>query len=354
MPSDAQTMRRAEERRLLERALEALAGPVDDFRSSVARAVDEIRSQVASRSEPAGGDRMETELGPMARGRIDSERFAAIFAGTEALDPGAVDVMREALEVLSELDAGGDDLFVHEVGPGGSLRDEVAGALARLGRAFGAARSAELARTGQFRREDHGSYLDAFPHEMWNAGERGIAPPLVVRLRGEELQAAGLAEFLTGGQKLVLVVEPPAPPASLVRLITPGVLVMQTDDPGRLERAVEADGPAVAALFPEGSRVARFVHDPAAGSTLAARLTVGDGAGEGPEGSRRIRPVGTVTVEQQSQELEQLAALAELSRTPPAASEDGAGPPEGAGGEVEPADRLAAWLLRQANLRDVG
>jgi len=334
----------------LDRTLRALTGPMEAFHSAVARAVDEVTSDLEARSAAVGGRSQDERLGPLAAGRIDPERWAAVLARPEALDPDSAERMGDAVRVLEELDDAGPDAFVCRIDEGASLRDTVAEALGRLGRAFGAARTAELARTGRFRPDLHGRYADAFPPTMWNRAERRIAPPLVVRLRGADLRPGALAEFLDGGQKLVLLVEGPAPPASLVRLVTPGVLVLQSDDPADLAALKGFEGPAVAALFGSGATVARFVHDPRSGTTPADRLTLDDGPEEGD-----LRPVGPITVAQQAEELAQLRALPVAVAAAVIPSRNGApGDEVGDEDEVQPADRLAAWLLRQANLDDLG
>ncbi|NIP56592.1 MAG: hypothetical protein GWO00_00735 [Gemmatimonadetes bacterium] len=333
----------------LDRALRALTGPMEAFHSAVARAVDEVTGELEARSAAVGGRSEDEALGPLAAGRIDPDRWAAVLARPEALDPDSAERMGEAARVLEELDDAGPDAFVCRMEEGAGLRDAVAHALGRLGRAFGAARTAELARTGRFRAELHGRYADAFPPTMWNRAERRIAPPLVVRLRGADLRPGALAEFLDGGQKLVLLVEGPAPPASLVRLMTPGALVLQSDDPADLEALEGFEGPAVAALFGSGAAVAHFVHDPRSGTTPADRLVLDDSPEEGD-----LRPVGPITVDQQAEELAQLRALAVAGAAATPSRNGAPADDDGDEDDVQPADRLAAWLLRQANLEDLG
>lgn len=334
----------------VERALEAVAEDRDAFRSAVAGAVDEVGGLLEKQRVPAGEDRdRDSSLGQLAEGRIDPERFASVLEESGGLDPGATELVERAHGVLEDVHRAGRDLFRLDLGADDDLRDRVASALARAGRAFGAARTVELARSNRFREEVHGDYLDHFPQAMWNGEERGVAPPLVVRLPGEALRPAGLAEVVDGSLKLVLVVEGEAPAAPLVRLITPGTLVVQTDDPDALAPIREHDGPAVAALLPQGTeRAARFLHDPAAEGTLAARLTV-----EGLPDRDDLRPVGRCTRSQQAEEIGQLGALALAADAAPAS---GNGGPPGASGDEEaedPADRLAGWLLRQSGLEGV-
>lgn len=333
----------------VERALEAVAGDRDAFRSAVAGAVDEVRSLLEKERAPAGAASTGASLGPLAEGRIDAGRFASLFESSEEMDPDAVELVEGALDVLSDLHGSGDDLFRLDLDPGRDPGDAAADALARLGRAFGAARTVDLVRSGRYRAEDHGDYLESFPHRMWNGEERGIAPPLVLRLRGSDLRPAALGDLLDGRLHVVLVVDGEAPPASLVRLITPGTLVIQDEDPGALSEMEDHDGPAAAALFPEESEgVARFVHDPAREGGLSARLSVSHLPDEDS-----LRPVGGITRDHQAEELAQLRALHRAAAA--AEPSENGGPPDAEdAGETEPADRLAGWLLRQSGLDDVG
>jgi hypothetical protein len=99
------------------------------------------------------------------------------------------------------------------------------------------------------------------------------------------------------------------------------------------------DGPGIVAIVP--ARTARFVHDPAAGAALAARLVVS----EIPELDHRRR-TGAFTVAQQNEELEQLRALQSAASAVPAATALPAA-------SADPVDKLAAWLLQQADLSGV-
>ena len=337
MPSDDRAVR----------AFEALAEDRDAFRSAVARAVDEIGSLLERQRSPNDGERSERALGPMARGRIDTDRFASLLAGDEALEPDALEQVERAHDVLSEIHGAGEELYRLRLEEGESLRDAVADAAARLGRVFGAARTAELARTGRYRPEEHGGYLEAFPFAMWNRGERAIAPPLVVELAGRDLRPAGLCEFLDGASKIALVVEGAAPPASLVRLVTPGVSVLQTDDVEDFDDLAGSEAPAAAAVFDEPGGVALFAHRPDAGDDPAARTSV-----ERMPEEDDVLPAGAVSRAQGLEELRQLGALARASAGA-GASQNGTGPGAEAEEEAEPADRLAGWLLRQSGLDQV-
>lgn len=378
MPSETIGAAASEADRITERtdrALAALDEPIQAFRAAVAEAEREVADEVARRS---GEDDIEAEqalieLGPFAVGRIDPDRFAQLLGVAEApLTAEAVDVLDRADRILGELVADPADHVV-EVERGGDLRDAVKGALARFGRAYGAARAVELARAGTFDEVEHGHLLGPLPFRAWHRTERRLAPPLVVRVRGEDCLPAGLGEFLDGSVVLVLIVEGPATPAPLSRLVTPGTFVLQTADPDELDLLAETDHPAVALLFDadrEGQ--AYFVHDPDAGSAPWERLSIVRMPSDADVGRGRRAPVWL-------EEVEHLRALAEAPRAVEVESV-GAGPPEAGSGTgsvgqpseatvsddgsrtdgvgptpaapVEPADRLAALLLARAGLGD--
>jgi hypothetical protein len=211
----------------------------------------------------------------------------------------------------------------------------VGAALAAAGRAFGAAQLVELIRSGRWNPTAQAELLGPFSFRRWNRAERQIAPALVVEVDGSDLHAGGLGEFLDGAQKIVLVVNAPAPPAPLVSLITPGVYVAQVTDPAELDELARIPGPAVAAVMPEGA--ARFVHRPAPGRPLGERLSVGFLPGD-----ESCATLARYSAFRQQEELEQLRELAAVPA--PAAADPDPAPP------AEQVDRLAAWLLRQADL----
>lgn len=326
-----------------ERALRALEPRIAAYHAAVAGAVDELRAILArERTAPEGSaHRFAGELGAFAAGRIDVHRFAALFAGDASLESAALDRIEAAAETLSEVLEWGVELHLVDVQPGGDLRSAVRSALAVAGRAFAAARAAEAARGGRYRAEEHDVFVHGFPFSRWNRAERLSSPPLVVEVDGGDVQAGALAEILDGSMKVILVVRGEAPPAPLVRLITPGTWVAQLGSAEALETLsalVTDDAPAIVAICPEGC--ARFVHQPRAG------LRVEHLPAEAPR-----RPVGSFGVFQQAEELRQLAALATggaaleaVTRTP--ANGNGHGAPAPA----TPADKLAAWLLKQAKL----
>lgn len=321
---------------------ETLAGPRAAFHSALVSAAEEIEAYLGSRRAPRDGRgrQVAAELGAFAAGRVDPERFAALLTDERTVDEGAADLMERALAVLRELIRAGDGLFRVDVAPGGNLAAAIDSGLAVAGRAFGAARVAEMARSGRVAtaKEDPAG---PWPYARWNRAERLLGPPLVVEVDGGDLVTGGLATYLDGHQKIALVVRGAAPPASLARLITPGVFVTQAAEAAELAPFAAFEGPAVAALVPEGC--ARFTHDPGAGASPAERTQVAYVPEEKPR-----RAVGQVSAFAQSEELRHLAALAQAGTAPGVGSED-----RTAEEDAAPADMLAAWLLKQADLQDV-
>ncbi len=336
---------------LASRALAALKGPRAAFTAPVAAAVEEVRGYLAAHRPTFDGRAAESariELGPFAARRIDAGRFGALFTGSGPLDAVSLVRVEDALAVLTRVAAAGDSLFRVELEPGGDLRLAVGRALAYAGRAFAAAQVVARIRAGRAKTEDGRIAHEGFPFRRWNRAERQIAPPLVVELDGADLRPAGLADFLDGAMKIVLVVRGAMAPAPLVRLITPGVWVAQTDDLAALDALAAVPGPAVAALVPEGA--ARFVHYPENGSDTGRRLRV-DFIPESSE----LAGLGGVSPFQQHEEL---AWLMELAPAPAAAPVPGdaapaAGPVLVSGDAPEAeVERLASWLLRQAGLEE--
>ena len=129
-----------------------------------------------------------------------------------------------------------------------------------------------------------------------------------------------------------------------MRLITPSTFVIQTASGAGLDRLAASEGPGVAALVPGSA--AQFIHDPAAGSSPAERLELTSV----PEGAPK-NPVGGMSVRQQLDELEQLKTLAGAQHADTEAGEAAA---PAAGPVATKVDKLAAWLLSQADLSDIG
>lgn len=325
------------------RVLRAVAPAAAPWRRAVVAAVEELRALLGTAAAP---DAAAHALGAFAAGRIDVDRFAGIVTRARPVEGATLLRLRVAFDTLRTLaDRSDDDVLVVDVPPGSSLRDAVSAACAELGRSFGAAHEAALARQGTFRESEHGNLHTHYPFARWNRRERGLAPPLVVRVDGSDLDAAGLASFLDGAAKFALVVRGPCPPAALVRLVTPGTFVMQTADPDAFARLAAAAGPGVAALVPDGA--AHFVHDPAAGHAIWDRVRVTSVPAAAPR-----RTVAGWSPDQQADELAQLVALAlRPSSIAVAAAARIRAPGESDAAAADPAGRLAAWLLEASGPR---
>jgi len=334
MPSDPRTSA----------ALAALQKPRDRYRSAVAATLEDVRVYLDTHRAEAE-DRLTvlaTELGMVGAAHIDVARFSTLLTAEPAVDQGTHKILTSALEVLEELAHVSDEAFVVTLEPGASLYERVATRLADFGRAMGAARVVDAARAGRYRAAEHDRWLRAFPFGHWSPAERAVAPPVVVEVEGADLRPAGLAEFLDGAVKMVLVVRGEASPAPLVRLVTPRTFVAQAADDAPVARLAEWDGPGVVGLLPEGT--ARFSHSPVAGDGLAARLTVTEMPAL--DGRKRSGPFSRA---QLVEELEQLKALQAAASAAPTIA---AGPAEIAE-SADPADKLAAWLLQQTDLAGV-
>jgi hypothetical protein len=323
---------------LKRRALDALAGRTEAYHSAVATAVDEVRTLLDAQRAPGNGkkgSRAAAELGVFASGRIDTERFESLFSERETLDDDAVRRIEGALKTLSGIVEDGDDLYHAKVRPGEDLRDTVRDALARSGRAFGAGRAVERARSGGKPVE----FADGFGPSRWNRAERTVAPPLIVDVEGADLTPAGLADFLEGQQVIVLLVRKPAPPAALARLVAPGTLVAQGTDAGTLDLLRDWTGPAVVAVLPEGA--ALFSYRP--GEDGPGQLDIRSLPEEAP------RPIGLLSPDRQAADLRllQLFRDAVAGRVVAAAGTPAEAP-------ADPTDKLAAWLLRQASIPEPG
>lgn len=113
--------------------------------------------------------------------------------------------------------------------------------------------------------------------------------------------------------------------------------MLQTTKLETLQSALRAGGPAIAALVPEGA--AEFIHIPDPKLPLHQRLTVSFVP------SARRKAIDAWSSWQQEQELEQLLQLA----APPLVASGGDGNGKSPSSS-DPVDRLANWLLTQANL----
>jgi len=318
-----------------------IAGPQQEFRARIAAQIrlaetflHENRSTDEEKASLAGH-----RLGAFAGGRINAGRFAGLLTAGHRTDPTTLARVDEAAAMLITLSERIEDLTKIDVAPRESLHAAVARALREIGYVFGAARIIELARTERLVESEHGRYLRGLPFAMWSPAERAVTPAIRVRVRGEDLQVAGLADFLDGGLKLVLKVDGVCPPAALARLATPGVYVAQAASRAELDDFMTFDGPAVAAMVPDGA--ALFTHDPRRGEHTWQRFCVT----AMPRAPRRA--LGGMSPFQQK---EDLALLAELSSEPTFPA-----PEKGAEDALpDPTDQLASWLLGQAGLNQPG
>jgi hypothetical protein len=344
----------------LDRIGELFSPATAAFRSAATDAIEQVRGYRDAHARPTGSPatRAAAELGIFAAGHIDEERFAALFTSNGVFDPDTLRLLDRALAVLQELSNREGPAFRAEVGPGGDVAATVGSALASIGRVFGAARGAELVRLGRIEEARKEDAAAPFPFVRWTTAERRMGPPLLVSCAGSDLDAAGLAPFLDGTQKIVLLVEGASPAAALARLITPGTFVMQTDDAESIARVAAFDGPGIAALVPEGGMA--FAHDPSAPRN--GRLVVG----AKPVSKPRATRAASVFQQQQSLALLEVfeRAFAESAvatvgagaspATGAAAGATGSTAPSATPVVADPADRLAAWLLAQADLQPAG
>jgi len=330
-------------------ALNALAAPRDAFRSALVTSAEQVREflrlQRAS-SDNGRAARLASEFGAFAAGRIDPGRLAAVFHGAATCDPGSIAAIERALATLTALADRPPAADVVELPAGDSLHAAVGAALEDVGRAFQAVRTFEFVRARSRRPEDGGSEAAPLPYASWSRGERRVAPPLVVALDGADLHAGCLVPFLDGQQKILLVIHGASTPAPLVRCVTPDTFVLQTMDGTELDRFVAWEGPGIAAFVPETA--ARFTHDPAAGAAIWERLSIASLPEQAPRQS-----VGGLSAAQQLEELRhcQLLAMRPVSAAVASSAANGSQAPAAA---TDPAGQLAAWLLAQADLGDLG
>lgn len=340
-------------------ALDALAEPIEAFRSTLANTSEQIRLLISTRVETNGSSVgvARAELGDFAAGRIDPGRMAKLLSLVERPTLAHGEVVKRALEVCNELLERRENLFRVTVDEGEDLYAAVGRAFAEIGKAFSVTRVVELVAQDEYRDDEHAALLEGHPFENWSREERKVELALVVRVAGPDLRVGGLADYLDRSLKLVLVVDGEAPPAALVRLITPAAFVMQTTDVQELESVARHKGTAVVALVPD--TVAQFRHDPNGGPSLADRMVITYLPEKNP------RRLGCSSAYQQQQELDQLEALAaapplqveidepapatetrELEGPAPAAAvREAAAPSVAAAPATDAVDKLSAWLL---------
>lgn len=312
----------------LNTVLQYVAPERDAFRSALAATLEQVRGIMAAGHNDEAHDRASAELGTFGAGRIRMDRFPEVATRDGKLKKSVLNSIRHAQQLLTATTSIGDQLHMVDVPENGDLFAAVQDALATAARAFAAAYAIELIRTGREDDSKEATLLGPLPPERWTRAEREVAPPVVVRVNGNDLRLSGFEDLLQGHQKIVLLVDGAAPPAALVRLITPGVFVMQCRTIEELTRLQSVQGPAIAAV----------VAEPAAAFVFDGALRVDYLPQEAPK-----RPTRTLTLFRQKEELAWLKRLATATLPPVATSVDEAA-------SINPGDKLAAWLLRQVEL----
>ena len=313
-------------------ALDAIRPRIELFQAAVAKTTDQVRGLLAGTGD-AEEDQSAT-LGFFARGKVNMERFSSFTKQSVRIDADAEGPVRASQDVLNALLAQGDGLFVLTLGEGDDLGAGVADRLAEIGRAFAAAHVIELATRGEYREDEHAAMLERYPFRRWSRSERALAPGLVIEMSGADFTAASVVPFLDGHMKLVFNADGDAPPAALARVISPGIFVQQETGDAALEAFAAFEGIAVAALLPASA--VSFVHDPAAGETTYERFV----AVTFPKEVRK-RALGGISAAQQAEDYALLRTLCVV----PTPTGDAA---------ADPAGKLSAWLLSQADLASAG
>jgi hypothetical protein len=276
-------------------ALDAIRSRVERFQGAVAKTSEEVRALLAGTGESA--EDQTAALGFFARGKVDVDRFSEFTPPSARIAEAAEAPTRAAQEILEALLSAGDELFVLTLQEGDELGSRV---------------------------------LDGYPFARWSRSERSLAPGLVIELPGSVLTPAAVVPFLDRAMKMVFVVEGDAPAAALARVVSPGVFVQQKSDDAALEAFAACEGTAVAALMP--ANAVAFVHDPAAGETTYERFV----SLEFPKEVRK-RSIGGISAAQQAEDYALLEALSVVPSPSGEAASD-------------PAGKLSAWLLSQADL----
>jgi hypothetical protein len=309
-------------------ALNAVRSRIDQFHAALTITYAQVRGLLTGTGDNEA-DRSEA-LGFFARGKVNLDRFNSFAPKARRMAAEAETPVRAAQEVLKSLLAEGDDLFIINMEEGKGLGHSLSVRLAHIGRAFAAARVVDLAKNGAYKEEKHAETLLRFPYATWNSSERALAPALVVNVSGEDFKPSSIVPLLDTNMKIVFVVSGDAPAAALARVISPRVFVQQITAEPDLKAFTAYKGIAVAAFLPDTA--VNFVHDPSAGSTTYERFV----SITFPKEVRK-RPIGGISPSQQA---EDYALLESLSVPPEIAGEAAS----------DPAGKLSAWLLSQANL----
>lgn len=319
-------------------ALSALKPEIAQYRFVVSSTLDRARGLLAAESAPANTG---TVLGQFASGRIDPEKFAMISSGAAPLDAVGRAMLERAMETLDSLLDCGDNLFALSVARGSSVAGAIRDRIATFGSAFAAGAIIELIRRRTYDPALHGLCVKDQPFESWTPSERRLAPPLVVRVDGRDIDPFALAPLLDGRLRLVLLVDGPTSPALLARLVSPGVFVSQASDASVLDTLRDLEAPAIVAIMSESE--ARFIHDPRGGWASWQRVKISSL----PDAPIR-KPMGTRSAWQQREDIAYLRSLADL----PALDANGAATRHTAL-KGDPTERLTEWLLEQSSIAGV-
>ena len=319
-------------------ALTALRPRITLFWFAVSSALDRARNTVSGDQRPA---LVQATLGELGARLIDPDRFAMVSSSDGPLDEASRITLDRAVHTLERILRDGDDQFIVDVPPEGSFRFAVRNRLAALGAAFGAATMVELVKRRAYDPVQHQLDIGGYPIERWSAADRKLAPPLVIRVDGSDLDALELAPLLDGCVRLILFVKEPCTAAPLARLVSPGAFVAQTDDIKILDRLTDFDGPAVVAVMTGNE--ARFVHDPRNGSELWQRLSVTRAPTVQPR-----RALGPRSAAQQRDDIAHLKALAEPPKF--VSASNGSTAVMGVANGSDPTERLTDWLLDQSGI----
>jgi len=312
-------------------ALKAVRPRIDQFRAALTVTYDQVRGMLSGTVDTEA-DRSEA-LGFFAKGKVNLERFNSFAPKPKLITAEAETPVRAAQEILKNLLAEGDKLFIIDTIPGRGLGHQLSVKLAHIGRAFAAARAVDLAKNGAYKEDKHAESLLRFPYATWNSSERALAPALVVNVSGADFKPSSIVPLLDTNMKIIFVVTGDAPAAALARVISPRVFVQQITGEPDLKAFTAYKGMAVAAFLPDTA--VSFVHDPSAGSTTYERFV----SITFPKEVRK-RPIGGISPAQQAEDYTLLESLSV--------------PPEIAGEAAsDPAGKLSAWLLSQTNLADL-
>ena len=202
-----------------------------------------------------GGARRARNSARSPQARIDAAAFASLFPTARRVDAAGArrDAPRAWTCCAVGERAGRRPVRGRTCRRAARLGAAVSGALARAGRAFGAAMLADLVRGGRYqpaaarpparRRRVPGLEQGGTPRRAAARRRRGRGGP--ARGRADRLRATGARSSCSwcAGR---------ARRRRSARCITPGTLVLQTTDGTGLDRVAAFDGPAIAAMMPRG------------------------------------------------------------------------------------------------------